>query len=68
MDQTVLVTEQEIESAIKFIAHKHYKIIEGAAGVAVASLLKNKEAYKGSTVVIVICGSNIDIEKFKKII
>ncbi len=68
VDETVLVSEQEIESALKFVAHNHHKIIEGAAGVAVASLIKNKELYKERTVVIIICGSNIDIKKFKRII
>ncbi len=68
VDKTILISEQEIESAIRFMAYKHYKIIEGAAGVAVASLTKNKEEFKGSTVVIIICGSNIDMEKFKIIL
>jgi len=68
IDDTILTTEEEIASAMKFIAHTHHKIIEGAAAVAVASLIKNKERFKGSTVVIVICGANIDIEKFKNIV
>ena len=62
------VSEQEIESAIRFVAHNHHKIIEGAAGVAVASLIKSKDMFKRRTVVIIICGSNIDIGKFKKVI
>jgi threonine dehydratase len=68
VNKTILVTEQEIESAIRFMAYKHHKIIEGAAGVALAGLIKNKEELKGSTAVIIISGSNIDIEKLKKII
>ena len=68
VDETILVEEEEIAAAIKFVAHQHHKIIEGAAGVAVASLIKNKDRFKGSTVVIVICGANISIEKLKKII
>lgn len=68
VDETFLVSEQEIEYAIRFVAYNHRKIIEGAAGVAVACLIKNKDVFKGSSVVIIICGSNIDIEQFKKII
>ncbi len=68
VDENILVSEDEIASAIKLIANKHHKIIEGAAGVAVASLIKNKDQFKGSTVVIVICGGNIDLGKFADLI
>ena len=68
VDETILVTENEIAGAIKFVAHQHHKIIEGSAGVAVASLLKEKERFLGRTVVIVLCGANIDIDKYRKII
>ncbi|MCP4458784.1 MAG: threonine/serine dehydratase [Cytophagales bacterium] len=68
IDETILVTEDEIASAIKLISTEHDKIIEGAAGVAVASLIKNKAQFKGSTVVIVICGGNIDLRKFNKLL
>lgn len=68
VDDTILVSENEIVLAIKLIAKQHHKIIEGAAGVAVASLIKNKNRFKGSTVVIVICGGNIDLEKHKKLL
>lgn len=68
VDETILVNEPEIAAAIKFVAHHHHKIIEGAAGVAVASLIKEKEKFRGKTVVIVICGANISIEKFKQLI
>ncbi len=64
----ILTTEKEIAAALKFVAHTHRKIIEGAAGVAVASLMKSVEKFRGSTVVIIICGGNIDVNKFKEII
>ena len=68
IDTTILVSEQEIAEAMKLVWNEHGKIIEGAAGVAVASLIKNKAQFKGSTVVIVICGANIDPNKFKTIV
>jgi len=46
----------------------HHKIIEGAAGVAVASLLKHKDKYIGKNVVVLICGANISTEKLKEIL
>jgi len=68
VDDTILVSEQEIADAIKYMAHRHHKIIEGAAGVAVACLVRKKEKFAGRTAVIVICGANIDIDKFKSLI
>lgn len=68
VDETILVSEEEIAFAIKMIAEQQHKIIEGAAGVAVASLIKNKDRFKGNTIVIVICGGNIDLKKFWKLI
>jgi threonine dehydratase len=34
-------------------------LIEGAAGVALAGFLANKEKYVGKKVVVVVCGGNI---------
>lgn len=68
IDECLLVSEEEIAAGIKFAVHQHKKIIEGAAAVPLASLIKNKEKFKGATVVIIICGGNIDIEKLKKIL
>ncbi len=59
VDEYILVSEDEIGEAIRFMVHAHHKIVEGAAGVAVASLLKRKDEFRGRTVVILICGANI---------
>ncbi len=60
ISDTVLVSEKEIISAMSSIYHEHGFIIEGAAGVAVAGLIKNKDAYQGKKVVIILCGKNIE--------
>ena len=59
VDDYILVSEEEIGSAIRFMVEEHHKIVEGAAAVAVASLIKRKDDFRGRTVVIVICGANI---------
>jgi threonine dehydratase len=61
---TVTVPEYDIAQAIKLVYEHHGYIIEGAAGVALAGLLKNPERYSGKNVVIVLCGQNISPEKF----
>lgn len=59
VDDYILVSEEEIGEAIRFMVHAHHKIVEGAAAVAVASLVKRKDEFRGRTVVVVICGANI---------
>ena len=59
VDEYVLVSEDEIGEAIRFMVEAHHKIVEGAAAVAVASLIKLKNDFQGRTVVVVICGANI---------
>jgi len=68
IDDFVLVSEDEIKHAIRLMVDIHHKIIEGAAGVAVASFLKHKDKYKGKNVVVLICGANISTEKLKEIL
>lgn len=43
-------------------------MIEGAAGVALAAMLKQAENYQGQKVVVVICGRNITLEQYLKAI
>lgn len=64
IDTTVTVSEKEIAQAMKFIFQHHEYVVEGAAGVAVASLIKSCEKFKGQKVVLVLCGGNISAEKF----
>ena len=61
---TVTVSELEIARAMQWVHQHHGYIVEGAAGVAVAGLLKNPEGYIGKNVVIVLCGANISEQKF----
>lgn len=68
VNDCLLVSEEEIKTALRLVVHHHKKIIEGAAAVTVAALLKHKTKFKNKTVVLVICGGNIDIEKLKQII
>ncbi|XP_065063024.1 L-threonine ammonia-lyase-like [Rhopilema esculentum] len=68
VDEWVLVSEDEISYAVYKMLQEHSKVVEGAAGVAIASFLKTKNQYAGKNVVIVSCGGNISVEKSKYII
>ena len=49
-----------------FITRTHM-LLEGASGVPLAALLKNKERFKGKKVGVVICGANVSLETLKSI-
>ncbi len=59
VDHSITVSEKEIASAMKEFIGEHQMMIEGAAGVAIAGFLQEKEKYRDKKVLIVICGGNI---------
>jgi threonine dehydratase len=60
VDRRILVTEDEILDAARRVLRTEDELIEGAAGVAVAAFLKEAGQLAGRTVVLVICGGNLD--------
>ena len=68
IDRSILVSEDEISSAMRDFISNHRMLIEGSAGVALAAFLKTREDYSGKRIGIVICGANISIEKLREIL
>lgn len=68
VDDFILITEDEIAGGIRSMIKHHSKLVEGSAGVAIASLIKEPSRYAGQTTVIVICGANISLEKLQSIL
>jgi len=68
VDDYVVVTEDEIKSGLRFLLEKHYFLVEGAAALSVASLLQQKERFKGKTVVLILCGRKMGIETLREIL
>lgn len=64
IDETMTVTEHQIAAAMRRIAETERWMIEGAAGAAVAGMIKSAERYKGRKVAAVLCGRNIALETF----
>ncbi|MBR8167955.1 threonine/serine dehydratase [Burkholderia cenocepacia] len=64
ISDTSLVTEEEIKAAMKLLAQTDRWMVEGAAGVALASLLQMAPRYQGRAVAVILCGRNIMLEKF----
>jgi len=68
VDESVLVSEKEIRDAVRLVIGHHHTLIEGAAGVAVAGYLANRERFAGQHVAIVLCGANIDARVLKELL
>jgi threonine dehydratase len=68
VDEIVLLTEKEIETSIRLLFEQHRLVVEGSGALSVGALVKRKEQFKGKKVVAVVCGRNIDLEVFKRII
>lgn len=68
VDEMALVSEAEIEDAIRLLFEQHRLVTEGSAALGVAYLVKNADRLRGRTVVPVVCGRNIGAELFKSII
>lgn len=68
IDSFILIDEKEIQSAIRLILEKHYLLIEGAAALTVAALLKEKQKFRGKNVVLIFSGAKIDLNRLNKIL
>jgi threonine dehydratase len=60
IDRFVLVEEAPIAQAMRELLARHHALVEGAAAVAVAAFLAQRERYAGKRVAIVLCGANVD--------
>jgi threonine dehydratase len=68
VDETVLVSEEEIADAIRFCLTEQRIVVEGGAAVGIAALLSNKVRNLGKTAAIVLSGGNISMQVLKKLI
>lgn len=65
LDPTCLeVSEERIKAAMRVLAEDEHWIVEGAAGLALAGLEAVADRLAGKTVAVVICGRNIDFDRF----
>jgi threonine dehydratase len=67
-DDFVTVSEDQIAEAMRQFIDAHHMLPEGAAGVALAGLMRRADQYKDKNVVIIICGGNISRETLKSVI
>jgi threonine dehydratase len=60
VDDILLVTEPQLETAVSLLLQIEKTVVEGAGAAGLAAVMANKERFAGKNVGIVLCGGNID--------
>ncbi len=68
VDDYILVSEQEIKNAIITLIKTQHLLVEGAAGVSLAALMKNMKDFRDKNVVVVLSGANISLDTLKSVL
>ena len=68
VDDILLVSERDIESAICLLATAEKTVAEGAGAVGLAALLSHPDRFAGRTVGLVVSGGNIDTHLFANVL
>jgi threonine dehydratase len=68
IDRMLLVEEDEIRSAIRFLLKHHRLVVEGSGAVGVAALLYNHWSDPGRKVGVVLSGGNLDYQLLRQIV
>jgi threonine dehydratase len=68
VDETVLVSEEEIAEGIRFCFREHRMVVEGGGVVGISALLVEKVDKLGGHVAVVISGGNLSEEILSKVL
>ena len=60
VDDIVLVSEPQLETAVSLLLQIEKTVVEGAGAAGLAAVMANPEMFRGKNVGIVLCGGNID--------
>ena len=66
VDRWIRVSEAEIQSGMQWAFEEQGLVVEGAAGVSIASYKKQPPTKRPAAVIL--CGGNVDIAQFKKLV
>ncbi|MFW5681315.1 MAG: threonine dehydratase [Pseudomonadota bacterium] len=64
----VALDEREIADAIRLYFEATHNVAEGAGAAPLAGLLREREAMRGKRAAVVLCGGNIDSDKFREVL
>jgi threonine dehydratase len=65
-DDAVLVRESSIIAGMRMLLEHTGLVVEPAAALGIAAVLENRDRFRGRHVVAVICGSNVDLDSYRR--
>lgn len=68
VERIVLVTDQEIEAAMRIYFTDTHNVAEGAGAAALAAVLQERNKNEGSRIGVVFTGGNVDRDTFARVI
>jgi threonine dehydratase len=68
VERVVLVSDDEVKSAMRCLFSDTHNVAEGAGAAALAALMKEKESMRGRSTAIVLTGGNVDSGVYAKVI
>lgn len=67
LDDFILVSDEEINEAVRLLARHAKQIVEGAGAAALAAAWKRRDELRGKVVVAIVSGGNIPPARFAKL-
>ena len=67
LDDLVLVSEDEIRAALRFVFERMKQVVEPSSAVTIAAAMTGKLGVQGKKVVCVMSGGNVDVEKLSNL-
>jgi len=68
IDQWILVEEEDIHAAMRYLFFEHKIVVEGAGALAVAAYMRERDRLKDLNCALIVCGGNIDPKRFLAVV
>lgn len=68
VDDYVLVSEQEIKNAMIMLLDTQHMLVEGAAGMTLACVLKSAKQFQNKNIAVILSGANISLDDLKSVL
>ena len=65
-DDAVLVSEVSIIAGMRMLLDRAGLVVEPSAALGIAAILEDRERFAGRHVVTIVCGSNVDLEAYRR--
>jgi threonine dehydratase len=67
-DDAVLVTEASIIAGMRILFKHAGLVVEPSAALGIAAILEDRERFAGRHVVTIVCGSNVDVDAYQRLV